>query len=107
MNPAKDLVDQGLADLETNIGSPTFTWLGISYPCIKSSLRRGSVVEWGGAVVEIQFTIVIRQSVIAGIARPLVAGVTVFVDGVEYRVVKSSVPAHMASLHLDLIDAKK
>lgn len=107
MNPAQYLMAQGLQDLEGNIGSPTFSWLGITYACVKSSLKRGTQVEWGGQIVEVQFTLIIRQSIIAGAAMPLTPGVILFVDGVKYRVAKTSVPSNGASLNLDLIDANK
>lgn len=106
-NPAKDLLAAGLADLEKSIGEPTFTWLGVAYACSKSSLRKGVSVEFGGKIFEIQFTLIVRKSVIAGSAAPVDPGKTLIVDGTEYRVAFVRDPSPGAHFQYDLIDVNR
>lgn len=106
-NPAKDLLAAGLKDLEKNIGEPTFTWLGIEYTCSKSSLRKGVSVEFGGKIFEIQFTLIVRKSVIASAALPVEPGKTLTVDGAEYRVAFVRDPSPGAHFQYDLIDVNR
>jgi hypothetical protein len=70
MNPLAQLHTQSLADLENLLDRPTFQWLGSTYPCVPSTLERGTMIDWGGQLVAIKFAIKVRTCVIRGAAKP-------------------------------------
>jgi hypothetical protein len=106
-SPLADLHEQALSDLEGLLGTPEFTWIGVDYPCVVSTLARGTTIDWGGALVDIKFSIIVRTEVTKGSAQPFTAGKTLEYEEIEYRIVQVRQPAPGAHWHLDLIDANR
>jgi len=103
-NPLRDLHEQALCDLEELLGAPTFSFVGITLPCATSSIHRNTMIDWGGRVVTIRFSLIVRRTVADKLPGPLVDGKTILFDGIEYRIARVGTPATGSHLHLDLID---
>jgi hypothetical protein len=58
-------MQEALEDLEFDVGAPTITYRGATYPCVLSSIRRGTQLEVGGFIETIQLTAFIRQNAIS------------------------------------------
>jgi hypothetical protein len=102
-NPFGDLMAAGLNDLHGLSGKPTFVWLGITYPCVKSSLRTGTEIDFGGRLYAIKFSISVTTEAIKASPQPMIDGQVVTVAGVDYRVAVVTQPLGDATLRLDLI----
>jgi len=104
-HPLRDLHERALLVLETLNGSPTMSWLGTVYPCIPSTLERGTRIDWGGRIVEIKLSLTVRASVLAGAAQPLAAGKTLSYAGEVYRIAVTRVSSPGDHIKVVLIDA--
>jgi hypothetical protein len=62
MSLVSDELESPLEELETDLGSATFTFNGVAYPCILSTETRGSDLESGGYVSDVDLTILVRRS---------------------------------------------
>jgi hypothetical protein len=58
-------MQEALEDLEFDVGSPKIHYGGRTYPCVLSSIRRGTQLEIGGFIETIQLTAFIRQNAIS------------------------------------------
>jgi hypothetical protein len=107
MSPIFRMHTRALADLERLLNQPKLKWLGTCYPCVPSTLERGTTISFGGRLVDIRLTLTVRTEVIQGAAKPLEAGKLIEYDGVEYRValVKTSSPGD--HIRLQLIDPNR
>ena len=81
-------------------GSPTFLFVAETIPCRVSTVKRGTVLEVGGMMVEISFTLIVDQSDIVGTVPT--AGKTVTHGGVTYRVLAVGKTAGGSSYEFDL-----
>ena len=81
-------------------GSPTLVFGAETIACVVSTLKRGTVLEVGGMAQEIAFTLIVRQTDIAGTVP--VAGKTVTHGGVTYRVLAVGKTAGGSSYEFDL-----
>lgn len=62
MSILSDIHDSALELLEDLTGNQTCTINGVRYPCIPSTLRRGTIIVVGGREEEIQGSVTIRKS---------------------------------------------
>lgn len=70
MSIATEMQD-ALAELEADVVNASFIFNGFTWPCIPSSLRRGTVLEVGGFTEEIQLTLFVRKNA-ASTAGPII-----------------------------------
>ncbi len=61
MSDFGDFLSDGLAEMEPLLGSPTFLWRTYAVACIPSTLERGTVIESGGAAIEVRLALYVRQ----------------------------------------------
>ena len=62
MSIISDFLESGLESLEDDLGSATFTFRGVAYPCILGTESRGSVLEMGGFAADVDLVILVRVS---------------------------------------------
>jgi hypothetical protein len=62
MSIISDFLESGLESLEDDLGSATFTFRGVVYPCILGTESRGSVLEMGGFAADVDLIILVRVS---------------------------------------------
>jgi hypothetical protein len=62
MSLISDELESPLEELEDDLGSATFVFKGVSYPCIFGTESRGSDLESGGFVPDANVTILVRRS---------------------------------------------
>jgi hypothetical protein len=55
-------IESALTELETELGTETFTWKNAEVPCVPNLLNRGTVVISGGHEAVIGFTLTVRKS---------------------------------------------
>ena len=58
------LVD--IAEIENDMGLPTFTWKGGTYPCVAGSAANLAVLTEGGMQVNLDLALTVRQNVFTG-----------------------------------------
>lgn len=61
-NEAAELLQAGALAHEEIVGSPTFLYRGLNWPCHASALLRGNQLEIGGRVESIEMTLFIRKN---------------------------------------------
>lgn len=62
MSLISDELESPLEELEDDLGSATFTFKGVAYPCILGTESRGSDLESGGFVPDVDLVILVRRS---------------------------------------------
>lgn len=62
MSSISNFLESGLESLEDDLGSATFTFKGVAYPCILGTESRGSNLEMGGFSADVDLTILVRVS---------------------------------------------
>ena len=62
MSIISNFLESGLESLEDDLGSATFTFRGVAYPCILGTESRGSTLEMGGFAADVDLTILVRVS---------------------------------------------
>ena len=62
MSLISDELESPLEELEGDLGSVTFTFKGVAYPCILGTESRGSDLESGGFVPDVDLVILVRRS---------------------------------------------
>jgi len=107
MNPLEALHNQALQDLEGLMGNPQLSWLGFDYPCVPSSLERGTVIDFGGRLVEIKLSLTVRTSAVQGAAKPLEAGKVISYGGESYRIATAKLSGPGDHIKLQLIDPNR
>ena len=79
-------IARGLKSLEGQLGGPTFTFAGQSYPCIANEAAASKIFGVGGFTLEADLTIFVREDVL-GEVRPAETQ-TVTYKGRRYRIDK-------------------
>lgn len=62
MSLISDELESALEELEDDLGSATFNFKGVAYPCILGTETRGSDLESGGFVPDVDLVILVRRS---------------------------------------------
>lgn len=62
MSLISDELESPLEELEDDLGSATFTFKGVAYLCILGTESRGSDLESGGFVPDVDLVILVRRS---------------------------------------------
>ena len=107
MNALATVHNQALQDLERLLGCPQFEWLGFFYPCVPSTLDRGTTIDFGGRLVDIKFTLTVRTEPITGIAKPLEAGKVITYQSLSYRIAQAKLSSAGDHMRLVLIDPNR
>ena len=101
---AHDLA-KGLRDINRAGGRPTCTIAGVAYPCVTSTLKRGTTVIVGGMEVGITLTFYVERSLFA--ARPNEGNGKVTYGGKTYRIVGVGEPFGASHYEIDVSDLNR
>lgn len=129
-NRVASVFERGLKVLEVAHGSPIFRFQGQDIPCITNTLKKGEQVVAGGALSEIDMTIIVRKSQVPEsialtmdsvlwfmddtditmdqtVTRELNPGRKLIKSGRPYRILKIRYPAGDGHIELDVGSAKR
>jgi hypothetical protein len=99
MSRLSESLNRAQTELESNLGSPTFTYASTHYLCTPSTLRRGNVLVIGGKEIEVALTLIVRKTLLA--TAPAIGKTLVF-DSITYRVVNVLTAAGGSHFEIDL-----
>lgn len=106
MSAISAALNRGRERLESNLGSPYFTFGGAKFPCVPSTSRAGEDVEFGGIAHTVALTLIVRADAFGNATLPEIGDDVVF-QTQTLRVADVRTLAGLSGYELDLTQSDR